>query len=1125
MLIGGGAPTVVDSSAAGSPHAVPAVTDSSSYIYYNGSATGNGGVLQTFNLPTPPNGTVWDLVSADVTITSGSKVDTTQNADLYDSTCTQLDVAPAASNCKGIYGPNVDTLVNDVMTDGQSGTNTGSGGYSATEPAGLVQYFHWWQTIHMTYDTFWSFEALLSYGVSAAYHVVLDPEIGDYPSFIFYRWNTPVEPLSSSPTTVRIPGPPSGYEYRAEMAVSTIDLGSSSLAPSRSAELLEEPSGTVLSSIDSWTVPGPGVTEDACGGYSSGQSCASDPTGTGTVWEDQVVISSSESFEARFVGVSGDSGVYAVVVTEYPAGLAAPTGVAVTASTNSSLTWSWTNPGGALTDDYFFWEASSACSSPTRIDLGAVTDSHVVGSLAPDTEYCAYVEAVNATGPSPPSSTATGTTIAASVPGPPTDVSATPRSSSEIQLTWTNPSGPLSDDYVDRYAGSSCSGTSTVVNVGSVVSSYEVSDLSAETTYGFQVVAANSAGEGARSVCASATTEEAAPPAPTGLSATAASSSSIDLTWTNPSGTLSDDYVYTFSGSGCTGSSASTNLEAVQESYTSTGLSSSTTYSYEVAAANTAGESARSACAHATTDGVPPSAPSALSATAASTSSIDLLWTNPSGSLTDDYVYTYPDPGCTGSAVTTDLGAVEESYTSTGLTSFTAYGYEVAAANAAGEGAPSVCVNATTDEALPAAPTNLSATVVSAGSIDLAWTNPSGPLTDDYVYAFSDSACTGFNATTDLGAVEESYTSVGLQSSSAYSYEVAAVNGAGEGPLSACVSATTEETPPSAPTNLTAAAVSSSSIELVWTIPPGVVTDEYVYTYSDSGCAGSRLSADLGSVASSYARTGLSSATNYSFEVEAANSAGPGPASNCAAATTAAGNGGGVQNNTTVLDVTATTTNGSVVPGVAVDVELLPSSENLSILLEPTNDSGNATYIGLPTGATIANVTLIGENYSINSYLVSAAGANVVEIRVVVTPLPEGENSTSTDNWVRFVAQGLSTRATWWVNVTGPESENLSASGTSIAFQLENGTYDYALGASPNLTASASEGTFALPSPAKVVTVNFTNRSEPSRGPPLPGATSPATSGPLMATIVLVAAVSLGGALALGTYRQLRRRS
>ncbi len=841
LLAGGATPGATSSHAAAQPQLAATTPASSSYLYYNGTVAGNGGT-QTLDVPAPANGTVWDLVSAKITITASSPVGGSQNSYLYDSTCTGADVSPAPSACTGIYGPNVDGIANDVMDPGQDGTVVGEGGYTSSAPAGVAIYTHFEQTIHLNHDMFISFGADLSEHVSSTYYLVFDPEVGDFPSFAFYHWSNPIEPLSATPKIVTIPGPPSGHYYRAEIAVSTIDL-SSDPGPVRSAEILEEPTGKVLTLIDDWTVRGTGITEDACGGYSASQTCVTDPAGTETVWDEPVLITAGESLEAIFVGVSGDTGVYGVVVTEYPAAPSAPTGLAATAATNSSLTWTWTNPGGTLTDDLFFWQAGATCSSPTEVDLGAVADSLVLGSLAANTEYCAYVEAASSVGTSSASATATGTTAPSGPPGPPTNVVAAPANLSAIQLTWTNPSGPVIDDYLDQYAGSNCSGTPTGLDVGSVVSSYVIGNLSAGATYSYEVAAANVVGEGAWSVCASATTGE--------------------------------------------------------------------------------------------------------------------------------------------------------------------------------------------------------------------------------------------------------------------------------------------PTPPTAPTNLSATAVNSSSIDLVWTNPVGVVSDDYVDTYSDFGCTGAAVVLDLGFVEDSYASGGLLSATTYSFTVEAANSAGSGPASNCALATTVAGNGGGNQTaNTTTLELTTSTPLGDVAPDVVAEVDYAALSQVGSVTLGPTNGSGNATYYGLPAGTTITNVTLVGANYSLNSYTQAILGAGVVQLLVDVTPTPLGANNSSAGNWVQFTEQGLPTSATWWVSVTGPQTELLTSTGTTINFELQNGTYQFTVGTSSSLNASEPVGVLVVSNTTQSHPVNFTNLPAATPGSPSSGAGFGHVGAWFWQTIVLVlAGLAVGGAIVVGTFLSARRPS
>ena len=128
------------------------------------------------------------------------------------------------------------------------------------------------------------------------------------------------------------------------------------------------------------------------------------------------------------------------------------------------------------------------------------------------------------------------------------------------------------------------------------------------------------------------------PSAPTGLTATASSSSIIGLTWTAvtpPANCSINSYnVYSSTTSGFTPSSSNLVASGVTTpSYSNTGLAASTTYYYAVEAVDLYGASAPSAQASAETspaascDSVPPTGPTNLTATAASSSSISLSWT------------------------------------------------------------------------------------------------------------------------------------------------------------------------------------------------------------------------------------------------------------------------------------------------------------------------------------------------------------------------------------------------------------------------------------------------------------------------------------------------------------------
>lgn len=97
------------------------------------------------------------------------------------------------------------------------------------------------------------------------------------------------------------------------------------------------------------------------------------------------------------------------------------------------------------------------------------------------------------------------------------------------------------------------------------------------------------------------------PVAPSNLLATAASSSSIDLTWADNSSNESGFHIESCAGAGCTNFAQIGQAGANVISFSNTGLNASTTYTYRVRAFNAGGESAYSNSAEATTPATPQS--------------------------------------------------------------------------------------------------------------------------------------------------------------------------------------------------------------------------------------------------------------------------------------------------------------------------------------------------------------------------------------------------------------------------------------------------------------------------------------------------------------------------------------
>src|SRR5207245_2064168 len=159
-----------------------------------------------------------------------------------------------------------------------------------------------------------------------------------------------------------------------------------------------------------------------------------------------------------------------------------------------------------------------------------------------------------------------------------------------------------------------------------------------------------------------------------------------------------------------------------------TGLTHTTTYAYRVSAINSVGTGSPSSTASATTLAVAPSSPSALTATVASSSQINLSWTSPAdngGSAISGYmVERSTDGGTTWTTLVANTGSTATSYSDTGLTRSTTYAYRVYAINSVGTNSPSNTASATTLAVAPSPPTGLAATAPSSSQLDLTWTAP-----------------------------------------------------------------------------------------------------------------------------------------------------------------------------------------------------------------------------------------------------------------------------------------------------------------------------------------------------------------------------------------------------------------
>jgi fibronectin type 3 domain-containing protein len=286
---------------------------------------------------------------------------------------------------------------------------------------------------------------------------------------------------------------------------------------------------------------------------------------------------------------------------------------------------------------------------------------------------------------------------AVNAPNPPSGLTATGVSASQINLAWTDNSTNETGFRVERKTGAA--GTwSQIGSLGANIRTYSNTGLAAGTTYYYRVRAYHASGNSAYSNEAmAATTSAALPRAPSGLTMSVIASTQINLAWTDNSTNETGFRVERKTGAAGTWSQIAS-LGVNVRTFSNTGLAAGTTYYYRVRAYNASGNSGYSNEVMAATPSLLPTAPSGLTATTNSATQITLAWvdnsTNETGFLVDRKT------GASGAwSQIASLGANVRTFSNTGLAASTTYYYRVRATNGNGNSAYSNEAGATTSAA------------------------------------------------------------------------------------------------------------------------------------------------------------------------------------------------------------------------------------------------------------------------------------------------------------------------------------------------------------------------------------------------------------------------------------------
>ena len=228
------------------------------------------------------------------------------------------------------------------------------------------------------------------------------------------------------------------------------------------------------------------------------------------------------------------------------------------------------------------------------------------------------------------------------------------------------------------------------------------------------------------------------------------------------------------------------------------------------------------------------------------------------------------------------LGVVDKSieeFTDSSVSTSTTYYYRLQIAREVTGKMPdasavsvSASIETPAQQTAPAAPTNLTASAASCSEVALSWTDNSDNEEHFVVERKEENGSYSTLATLNPDTTE--YTDSTVEGGKTYYYRVKATNGTGNSGYSNEVNVSVPEceTVPSAPTNLSGTAVSSSEIDLTWS-DNSDNEEGFKIERKEEGGSYSEV-ASLPSDTTTYKDTGLSADTTYYYRIKAFNNKG-----------------------------------------------------------------------------------------------------------------------------------------------------------------------------------------------------------------------------------------------------------
>jgi uncharacterized repeat protein (TIGR01451 family) len=435
----------------------------------------------------------------------------------------------------------------------------------------------------------------------------------------------------------------------------------------------------------------------------------------GTTYSDSG-LSCDETYHYRVRAYRSSDGLYSGYSNEDNATTAPcdPTGLSATAVSETQIDLSWTDASSSETG-FRIERSPDGASNWTEIDTaGAGATTYSDDSADCDTTYYYRVRAYRSgdglySGYSNVDSATTA-------PCQPTGLTATAVSQTRIDLSWTDASSSETGFRIERSPDGSA--WAFLANVAQDATTYSHTGLGCDETHYYRVRAERS-GDGLNSAYSNVDSATTAPCDPSGLSATAASETQIDLSWTDNSSSETGFRIERSPDGSAWAFLANVAQDAT--TYSDTGLGCDETHYYRVRAERS-GDGLNSGYSDVDSATTAPCQPTGLAATAVSGTQIDLSWTDNSSTETGFRI----ERSSSGSlwAFLADVAQDATSYSHTSLACATTYYYRVRAERSGdnlNSGFSNVA-NATTQACpSPNPPSGLNRTATSRSRIHLTW--------------------------------------------------------------------------------------------------------------------------------------------------------------------------------------------------------------------------------------------------------------------------------------------------------------------------------------------------------------------------------------------------------------------